>query len=531
MKAEAVYGESCSKNCKVNMTSLKWKKSVATRLFIWMLTTFSAFSVFTTSAQQMLGKMPAGKTGKTVEQIDTTPLKTLGSEYQNGIRLLQNRFRIDYKVDEISMVFFRKYGSAPIVLVKPDGTKIFQSQAIDHDVDWYDSTTYDYIRMRNPMPGPWQAVGQILPDSRVMVISDIALTTEDLPEVLFSGEILKQIAYLTNNGSPIDYAEFRDVVKLTLEFASTNNPNFDNFGAQTQLIASFEDNGKGMDERPLDGTFTGQFNLGIPPGEWKPVFTISTPMFSRERVGDPIILHGNPIKVEVQVDESGESYHKLMVDADRNMVDMSSLLVDGKIKYPNGDVQNFSITSLSDEVRTHEIVNYEFGIFRVKITAYGNTIDGRDFILDVPEFTFFAEEPEPEVTDPALTEAPSDAVEAELLAMQEMQTSQSVEVEPEEMDTGTLITIILVVNLAIIVIGGGVIWFLVARKKKPAKSAQTGAAQTGAAGQDDDLLTGDGESESNQGHPIMVKLKTALQPLQAVFGNMMAKFKKAPKQA
>lgn len=519
MKVEAVCGGNCSKNCKVNMTLPKWNKQLAMRLAIWM---FATLSVFTSSAQQIAGKMPAKRAGNAVEQIDTTPLKTIGSEYQNSIRLLQNRFRIDYKVDEISMVFFRKFGSAPIVLVKPDGSKIFQSQAIDHDVDWYDSTTYDYIRMRNPMPGPWQAVGQILPDSRVMVISDIALTTEDLPNVLFSGEILKQIAYLTNNGKPIDYAEFRDVVKLTLEFASTNNPNFDNFGAQTQLVATFEDNGKGMDERPLDGTFTGQFNLGIPAGEWKPVFTISTPMFSREKVGEPIVLHENPIKVEVQVDKSGESYHKLKIDADRSKVDMSSLLVDGKIKYPNGDVQNFSITSLSEKVRTHEIVNYEFGIFRVKITAYGNTVDGRDFIMDVPEYTFFAEEPEPEIADPALADTPDDAVQAELLAMQEIQAAQNVEPEPPEMETSTLITIILVVNLVIIVLGSGVIWFLVARKK-------TSPNQTQSEDPGDDQLTGDGDN--NQGHPIVVKIKTVLQPLQSVFGNLTAKFKKAPKQA
>lgn len=406
-----------------------------------------------------------------VEQIDTTPIRELGSEYHNGIQLLQNRFRIDYKVDEITMVFFRKFGSAPIVLVRPDGSKIFQAQAIDFDVDWYDSTTYDFIRMREPMPGPWQAVGQILPGSRVMVISDIELQAEELPSILFSGEILKQTAYLTNGGSPIDYAEFRDVVKLNMEFSSTNNPNFNNFGAQTQVIASFEDDGKGMDERPLDGTFTGQFNLSIPDGEWKPIFTVTTPMFTREMVSEPIILHDNPIKVDVNLDTSGKGYHTLLVDADRAKIDMNSLLVDGKIKYPNGDVQNFSITRVSDEVRTHEIVNYEYGIFRVKLTAYGNTISGRDFILDVPEFTFFAEEPEVDSNQQAepVSQIPEEASKAEILAIKEMSRSDQIVEEDEKMPTGKLVGIILVVNLIVIVIGGGLIWFILGRKgaKKP----------------------------------------------------------------
>ena len=523
MKVVAVYGENCNKcdNAKImRVCPLKNRFALIHNVVLCICFWHAMLFVPTVSALQTSTQMSDQRSGKAVKQIDTTPLRSLGSEYQNGINLLQNRFRIDYKVDEISMVFFRKFGSAPIVLVKPDGTKIFQSQAIDHDVDWYDAATYDYIRMRNPVPGPWQAVGQILPDSRVMVISDLALSTDELPNVLFSGEIMKQIAYLTNNDSPIDYAEFRDVVTLMLEFVSTNNPNFDNFGAQKQLIASFEDNGKGMDERPLDGTFTGQFNLSIPAGEWQPIFTIKTPMFSREKVGEPIVLHQNPIKVDVQLDESGESYHQLIIDADRTMVDMSSLLIDGKIKYPNGDVQNFSITSLSQDVRTHEIVNYEFGIFRVKITAYGNTIDGRDFILDVPEFTFFAEEPEPVITEPKIADIPDDALKAELMAMQEIQAEKNPQAAPEEIPSSLLLSIILVVNSVLVVIGSGVIWFMVTRKKKAVSQPARNPVESG------ELI---GDSDSGKGTAFQIK--AMFQPVQTAIINLINKFKKTPKQA
>ena len=35
--------------------------------------------------------------------IDTSPLTELGDEYTNSIQLLQNRFRVDYNVKEITM--------------------------------------------------------------------------------------------------------------------------------------------------------------------------------------------------------------------------------------------------------------------------------------------------------------------------------------------------------------------------------------------------------------------------------------------
>lgn len=409
---------------------------------------------------------------------EKSPLTELGNEYYNGIKLLQNRFRIDYKVDEITMIFFREFGSTPVVLVKPDGSKIFQRTADQEEnkIVWHDSQTYDMIKIENPMPGPWQAVGQILPDSRVMVISDIELKTKPLAPIIFSGEIIKQTAFLTNGGEPINYNEFRDVVQLTMEFKSTNNPNYNNFGAQSELIATFQDDGKGMDERPLDGTFTGQFNLRIASGEWTPIFTIMSPMFTRNEVGDNIILLDNPITIDVELDEDGEGFHLLKVDADRSTVDMSTLLVDGKVRFPNGDVQNFSITDITDRIRTHEIVNFEYGVFRVKLTAYGETVDGRDFILDVPEYTFVFEEPLLETTLDDLDQLPDDALSAEALALQELERMNAAPEVEEGMSDRQLMGIIIGMIVFIVVVWGALVWFLVFRGRKP-KQVETKPAE------------------------------------------------------
>ncbi len=396
-----------------------------------------------------------------ISQGSDSPLTQLGTDYHNGIELLQNRFRIDFEVDEITMIFFRDFGSAPIVLVQPDGSKIFQSSADGSSVFWFDSSTYDMISIKNPMPGPWQAVGQISPESRVMVISELALHADPLPNIIFSGEILKQTAYLTNNGVPIDYTAFRDVVELTISLASTNNPNFNNFGANKEIIAFFEDNGKGMDEVPLDGVFTGQFNLAIADGEWVPTFTVSTPMFAREQVDPNIMLLSNPIEVTFEQDGGGEGYHKLKVDAQREYVDMSTLLIDGKVRFPSGDIQNFSITDMSSDVREYLIVNYEYGVYRVKLTAYGNTTQGREFILDVPEYSFLTEEPEPVVVEPNGVD-PSLADNA---SVQSALPEQKTPLVDEKMSTSTLVSLVVSINLFLLIVGGGLIWWLTLENK------------------------------------------------------------------
>jgi uncharacterized protein (TIGR03503 family) len=426
---------------------------------------------FLCQAQQANETLPA-------EGDKESVLRELGSKYHNSIKLLQNRFRIDYEVDEITMVFFREYGSTPIVLVRPNGSKIFQGDADGESVFWYDTSTYDMISIKKPMRGPWQAVGQILPDSRVMVLSDIKLHVDPLPEKLFSGEILKQTAYLTNGGKPIDYREFRDVVQLSIQFYSTNNPESTNFGADMQTIATFEDNGKGMDETPLDGTYTGQFNLSIPTGEWKPIFVVATPMFTREQVDPSLILYPNPIKLEVELDGGGGGYHKLLIDADREHIDINSLLIDGKIRFPNGDIQTFSLTEPSDSAREFLIVNYEYGIFRVKVTAYGKTASGRDFILDVPEFTFLSEEIKAVVPPPADMQKPVPESAQPALAKLETEDLQSMlgDEEEESMSTLNLVLNIVAINLVLLLFGGILIWYMT-RDKSPKAHKNTSASK------------------------------------------------------
>lgn len=416
------------------------------------------------------------------QDIDTSPLTELGDSYTNSIKLLQNRFRVDYNVEEITMVFFREYGSAPVVLVRPDGSKLFQGRVDEDKVEWFDADTFDMITIKNPVPGPWQAVGQVLPESRVMVISNIELHADPLPDVLFAGEILKSTAYLTNNGKPIDNKQFRDVVELDIEFKSTNNPNFGNFGTGDQDVATFQDDGRGMDERPGDGVFTGQFNLKIAAGEWKPVFRVITPMYTREQESQPIVLHNNPVSIDVEMNGGGDGYHKIIIDVDRELVDIESLLVDGKVKFPNADMQNFSLTEGGSERREHLIVAYEEGIFRVKITAYGTTMNGRDFILDVPEFSFVAEGPqEPEVEDPLIDgKDPIVDGSAPLVASPELNPAAMTQNEEssldgqEEMDNGTLTIILIAVNGSIVLIGviaAAVIIFMRKKRTSPKPSS------------------------------------------------------------
>lgn len=379
----------------------------------------------------------------------------IGTTYQNNITLLNNRFRIDAGVDKVILVFFREFGAQPIVLVQPDGSKLYLDNDMNDDsYHWYESDTYDMIELTQPMPGPWQALGQILPSSRVMVIADLVLEAEPIPSPLFAGETIKHTAFLRNAGERVNFKEFRDVVALSIDFISTNHPDYENFGLGAKNIARFEDDGVGLDERAGDGTFTGQFNLNISNGEWQPIVSVRTPLFSREQSGEKVMLLPNPIVITHEQSEDDKGFHRILVNVESEHIAPGSLMLDGTIRTPEGEPERFSLTELGTHQRQLSVVNAGFGMYRTNMTAYAKTLGGRDIVINVPEYSFITREPVIEVT---IDEASQD----------DMTETNLMPQSNEEEDDSSVIIWVLSLNLIIILIGAGVIYVIADKRKHP----------------------------------------------------------------
>lgn len=312
-----------------------------------------------------------------------------GSNKINQIPYFDNRFSIDAALDEITLLFYRSRGSRPIILVRPDGSKLRVNDFDQDQVQWHDDSTFDLIKIKKPMPGPWQAIGDILPTSQIMVMSDVRIEVDPLPEVVLSGETLKMVGKLFNGDEPINTPHFRNVVTLDVHFYSTNNAAYDNFGADALKLTSFRDDGHDLDEYAGDGLYTGEFRLDFAAGEWQPVFLIKLPMASRESRQKPILLHKSPINISVETSENEVNPHRMTLSINPAYVDPNSLVFQGKITFPDKEVEPFSIMDdQQGDTRLKDIRNTEPGIYRVNINAFGKTVSGREFRLTVPEFAF-----------------------------------------------------------------------------------------------------------------------------------------------
>lgn len=385
----------------------------------------------------------------------------------NQIPILDNRFRIDDGVKSITLVFFRRQGTASVVLVRPDGSKVFYNTAKDHNMRWHDAATYDLIEINEPMPGPWQAVGRILPESRIMVLTDIQLQVDPLPESLMVGETFKLTARLMDGDQVVNARDFREILTLQVLFISTNNKEQENYGRGLAEVANLRDDGRGYDASARDGIFTGEINLTFGAGEWIPRYVLKTPLYTRELEQAPVYIAPAPIQLNFVQAKQPELPHQLEFKAVSEHVQLDSLLFQGIVRYPDGDMLQFAITEPA-EPKALSIQNKGAGSYLVTLSAFGQMQDGREFVLHLPEERFLVMQQAQEA--PVLAELPPELAEP----------AEPIVTEP----AAKAFPWLLVMLSNLLILGGGalVIWLtlsgrgvkaLLFWRKKPKKTATT----------------------------------------------------------
>jgi uncharacterized protein (TIGR03503 family) len=331
-------------------------------------------------------------------------------------------------------------------------------------------STFDMIKIKKPMPGPWQAIGDILPNRQIIIVSDVKIAVDPLPEIVLEAETLKFSGKLFNDEDSIDTPNFRNVVHLDVHFYSTNNSIYDNFGADAVKVTSFHDDGEELDEYAADGIFTGEFQLNFAPGEWQPVYLVKLPMATRELRQKPIILHKTPISISVEPSESEDKPHRMTLTIDPTYVDQDSLIFQGKITFPDRQVEPFSI--MDDEkgkTRVKDIRYTEGGVHRIHLSAFGKTNTGREFRLSLPEFSFNVKASDNQLVSIFDEDGVEQKVDmsAKILADQElklMQEKAALEQAEKEKEMQTIILI--VAGNTVVILVAAVLFFFYRKRKK-----------------------------------------------------------------
>lgn len=265
---------------------------------------------------------------------------------ESAMSLLDNRFRVDSTIEQITFLVYREQSSQPVVLVRPDGKKYYAWGTYDN-VRWYQESSLDIISVDNPMPGPWQAVGKVTPKNNIRLLSHLKLNTDVFPTRLYQNEALKFTAQLTSDDKPLVLRDFLDRVNLRVtftKFVENEDQLIKEARPVPMVIGEFADDGRDLDERAGDGIFTVQLPIDIEPGKYRARITSGNGVFLRAQE-QVVLVYPSPISRTFIQSRHATQPHQLVVSGELGMIEPGSIAVsieqaapDGFVSYSQGQV-------------------------------------------------------------------------------------------------------------------------------------------------------------------------------------------------
>ncbi|MGR5111040.1 TIGR03503 family protein [Vibrio jasicida] len=268
------------------------------------------------------------------------------SASESAMSLLDNRFRVDPTIEQITFLVYREQSSQPVVLVRPDGKKYYAWGTYDN-VRWYQESSLDIISIDKPMAGPWQAVGKVTPKNNIRLISHLKLSTDVFPNRLYNSEALKFTARLTSDDKPLVLRDFLDRVNLRVtftKFVENEDELIKEARPVPMVIGEFADDGRNLDEKAGDGVFTVQLPIDVEPGKYRARITSGNGVFLRAQE-QVVLVYPSPISRTFIQSRHADQPHQLVVSGEQGMITPGTIAVnveqeapDGFISYSQGQV-------------------------------------------------------------------------------------------------------------------------------------------------------------------------------------------------
>ncbi len=311
---------------------------------------------------------------------------------KSALSLLDNRFRVDPSIEQITFLVYRSNPSRSVVLVRPDGHKYYAFRHPDN-VKWYQESSMDIISIDSPMPGPWQAVGKVTPKNNVVLISNLQLTSDKLPVRMYQNEKVKFTARLTSDGKPLLLRDFLDRVNLKITFTKYLEDEgnlIDEARPKPITVGEFQDDGRNLDEYPGDGVFTVGLKVIPEPGKYRVRITSGNGVFLRA-VEQEVLVYPTPVTtsfIQARVDTNA---HHMVFTGDEGIINPGSLVVHlehsndyDDIEYAEGEASESSLTVNLEVPNSGQLGNYKW---HANIFASEEGTD-RPLAIDTPEYTY-----------------------------------------------------------------------------------------------------------------------------------------------
>ncbi|MCK5831045.1 MAG: VWA domain-containing protein [Methylococcales bacterium] len=238
-----------------------------------------------------------------------------------------NSFTIDSSVDEFSVLLFKKKGGKATQLISPDKTKISEFKKPEH-VSWLSDKNYDLITIKKTKAGKWKIVAEMDPDNQVMIVTDLKLQVEDIPNHISDQDTIDLNAYFTDKHQLISQEDFLNLIDISVELINEKGEKNEwKMEADTEKVGLFNNT-----DKPL-----------LRKGKYTIKIKADGKTFQREFV-QAIDVVKSLMTVKMDVDQKSRSITIKLIP-DKKIINTEMLSIQA------------SITQIGQATETHDLIN------------------------------------------------------------------------------------------------------------------------------------------------------------------------------
>ncbi len=229
------------------------------------------------------------------EQLERIFLRLFEKTTQpDTVPLVDNKFLIDESILELTLLVFKPQNARPTEVIEPDNKKYKQKNAPSY-VKWQSEKNYDLITISKPKQGEWSINAQTDPDNRVLVVTNLQIQTNRMPNNLFLGENLNVALFMTDDNNKITDDNFLQFISMSAvqkesltdigSLVDQEPENDISPSASKEKIKKrwfLHDNGLRGDIAAHDGLFNVQISKTLKIGKNQFTFQASTETLQRE---------------------------------------------------------------------------------------------------------------------------------------------------------------------------------------------------------------------------------------------------------
>ena len=249
------------------------------------------------------------ETAQSAEQLQKVFFKTFKQAIKlDTVPIVGNTFLIDTTVKEFSVLIFKQLGAKATQLITPDKTKINASSK-EKSVSWLNEKSYDLVTIKQPKEGEWKIQAKMDPENEVMVITDLKLVVEGVPNQLSIKEMFDLRGFFTDQKVLVSRKVFLDLIDISVYLDEDK-----------KLKMSPVSGRAGLFSQKIEGLKKGRHTLKI---------VADGKTFKREFI-KTIEVKDSYISVEKDI-KLAERTVKITLSPDITMIDAEKMTVEAKI--------------------------------------------------------------------------------------------------------------------------------------------------------------------------------------------------------